>query len=75
MGPGWAYLSGQILDVDIISEYGIGIIAVISRLAQLSGGFSYEHVIGIMVMGNAHIIWPGIFFSVNGWDRWCWPWL
>ncbi len=49
MGPAWGYVAGQALDVNIISEYGIGIIAVISRLAQFFGGFSYEHVMGVMV--------------------------
>lgn len=49
MGPGWNYLSGQLPDVDTISEYGIGFVAVISRLAQFFGGFSYEHVMSVMV--------------------------
>ncbi len=52
MGPGLAYTSGQILDVDIISQYGIGFVVVISRLAKLLGGFSYEHVMTVMVMGT-----------------------
>ena len=52
MAPGWAYLSGQSLDVDVISQYGIGFVVVISRLAQLLGGFSYEHVMAIMVYGT-----------------------
>jgi len=52
MAPAWGYVSGQTLDVDIISEYGVGIIAVISRLAQLFGGFSYEHVMSVTVIGT-----------------------
>ena len=49
MGPGWAYLQGQVLDVDLISEYGIGFVVVLSRLADFLGGFSYAHVIGLMM--------------------------
>ena len=52
MGPGWAYVSGQVLDVNIISQYGIGFVVVIGRIAQFLGGFSYEHVMAIMVMGS-----------------------
>jgi hypothetical protein len=52
MGPGWAYLSGQTPDVDTISQYGIGFVAVISRLANFFGGFSYESVMSIIVSGT-----------------------
>ena len=66
MGPGWAYLSGQTLDVDIISQYGIGFVVVISRLAQLFGGFSYEHVMAVMVMGTIlyYLAW---YFLIRRW--------
>jgi len=66
MGPGWAYLSGQTLDMDIISQYGIGFVVVISRLAQFLGGFSYEHVMGIMVMGTLvyYLAW---YFLIRRW--------
>jgi hypothetical protein len=66
MGPGWAYLSGQVLDVDIISEYGIGFVVVISRLAQLFGGFTYEHVMGVMVIGTLlyYLAW---YFLIRRW--------
>jgi hypothetical protein len=66
MGPGWAYLSGQALDVDTISEYGIGFAVVISRLAQLFGGFSYESVMGVMVFGTLlyYLAW---YFLIRRW--------
>jgi len=66
MGPGWAYLSGQTLDVDIISQYGIGFVVVISRLAQFFGGFSYEHVMAVMVMGSLvyYLAW---YFLLRQW--------
>lgn len=66
MGPAWAYLSGQTLDVDIISQYGIGFVVVISRLAQLFGGFGYEHVMGVMVIGTLfyYLAW---YFLIRRW--------
>ena len=66
MGPGWAYLSGQVLDVDVISQYGIGFVVVISRLAQLLGGFSYEHVMAVMVIGTLlyYLSW---YFLLRQW--------
>ena len=66
MGPGWAYVSGQALDVDTISQYGIGFVAIISCLAQVLGGFSYEHVMGIMVMGTLlyYLAW---YFLIRRW--------
>jgi len=59
MGPGWAYLSGQVPDVDIISQYGIGFVVVISRIAQFLGGYTYEHVMSVMVIGTLlyYIAW------------------
>ena len=66
MGPGWAYLSGQTLDVDIISQYGIGFVVVISRFAQLFGGFSYEHVMAVMAVGTLlyYLVW---YFLLRQW--------
>jgi len=66
MGPAWGHLSGQTLDVDIISEYGIGIVVVISRLTQLLGGFSYEHVMDILV-GGTLLYYLGWYFLIRSW--------
>jgi len=66
MGPCWAYLNGQTPDVDIISQYGIGFVVVISRLAQFFGGFSYESVMRVIVTGNLlyYLAW---YFLVRRW--------
>jgi len=66
MGPAWGYMSGQTLDVDIISEYGIGIIAVISRLAQFFGGFSYDHVMGVMIVMTI-LYYIGWYLLIRRW--------
>ena len=44
MAPGWAWVSGCILDVDIISRYGFGIPIVLASLAKLLGGYNYMNV-------------------------------
>ncbi len=66
MGPGWAYLSGQTLDVNTISEYGIGFVVVISRIAQFCGGFSYESVMAVVVALTIiyYIAW---YFLIRRW--------
>ena len=48
MAPGWAYLSGLVLNHDCITQYGIFCVAVLSRMAQWLGGFSYQHVLAVI---------------------------
>ena len=57
MAPGWGYLSGMKLNMDIISQYGVVMPVVLSRLAQLLGGFDYEHV-GLI------LVWATIFYFI-----------
>ncbi len=52
MGPALSFLSSQRLDIDVISQYGIGFVAIIAKLSTLIGGFSYESVMTIMVWGT-----------------------
>ena len=49
MAPGWAYLSGNILNMDVSTQYGALLPMVISQLTKLLGGFSYAHVVAIIV--------------------------
>ncbi|MBI4309401.1 MAG: hypothetical protein HY591_03620 [Candidatus Omnitrophica bacterium] len=49
MSPGWAYLNGQMPYVDAISQYGVGVVAVLSRLASLFGGFDYLPVLKMLI--------------------------
>lgn len=48
-GPAWAYLSGCVLDVDVITQYGLGMPVIIGLLAKAFGGFSYPNVMHVMV--------------------------
>lgn len=41
MSPGWAYLNGGLPFVDVISQYGVGVVACLSRLTAFFGGFDY----------------------------------
>lgn len=49
MGPGWAALNGHTLDWDQLSEYGVGMPYIWSRIARGLGGFSYEHVFLVLM--------------------------
>lgn len=49
MAPGWAYVSGCVLDVDIISRYGIGAPIVLSTLAKWLGGYSYLNILLVIM--------------------------
>ncbi len=37
VGPAWASLAGDILDVDVISQYGLGMPIIVGRLAKILG--------------------------------------
>ncbi len=50
MSPGWAALNGHQMNVDQISQYGVGLPIMISHLAQLMGGFTYHNVLWIFVV-------------------------
>ena len=41
MAPSWAYASGCVLDVDVISRYGVGLPIVLTTLTKLFGGLTY----------------------------------
>ncbi len=49
MAPGWAYVSGCVLNVDVTSRYGVGVPVVLTTLAKLFGGFSYLNIIKVVM--------------------------
>ncbi len=53
--PAWAYTSGNILYVDQISQYGLGMPIFLSHLAKLLGGFNEPNVF-------LAIMWGCIFY-------------
>ncbi len=52
MAPAWGYTKGAILNVDIMTEYGIGTPIMMSWFARLMGEFSYPHVLWFWMGGT-----------------------
>ncbi len=52
LAPAWAYSKGAVLNVDIMTEYGIGIPGMMSWFAKLTGGFSYTHIFWFWMGGT-----------------------
>ncbi len=50
-GPSLAYLNGCVPDVDVISQYGVGVGVLFGNIMQWMGGFSYEHGLLAMIYG------------------------
>lgn len=48
-GPIWAVSKGAIINVDVYSRYGIGLIYFITGLMKILGDFSYLHFIMVLV--------------------------
>lgn len=50
MGPGWAFLKGNILDHDTISQYGLGMPVFFSMASKIFfGAFSYEGIFQVLI--------------------------
>ena len=52
MSSGWAAYKGHIMDVNQISQYGVGMPYVFAMLNRWMGGFSHEHVFLIIMTGT-----------------------
>jgi hypothetical protein len=50
MAPAWAFLKGAILNVDVFSQYGNGMVILVSSLSRWLGGFTYPHVLLTMIL-------------------------
>ncbi len=68
MAPAWAYTSGNILNIDQVSQYGVGMPAIISQLTKLFGGFSYLNVFLVILWGCIiyYLIW---FWFLRRWYK------
>ncbi len=62
MGPGWAYTAGRVLNVEIISQYGLGFPVVMSLLTKIIGGFNYLNVLVVMV--GVTILYYGAWYWI-----------
>lgn len=64
-GPAWAYLSGCVLDADVISQYGLGMPVIIGFLTKLMGGFSYLNTVIVMIgMGIFYFLLCYLFLRI-----------
>jgi len=52
LAPAWSYHKGAILNVDVMTEYGIGIPVMMSWFARLTGGFTYTHLLWFLMDGT-----------------------
>lgn len=60
MSPGWAYLHGLSINMDVNSNYNVILPAFLSNLAHMFGGFNYENVlrwIVILTLGYYVAVW------------------
>ncbi len=71
LAPGWAAYKGHVMDVDHISQYGVGMPMVFAWINRLMGGFSHEHVLSIIMTGT--MIYYAAFFIFAG--LWLRSWL
>ncbi len=49
MYPAWAYLKGGLPNIDVYSEYGMGVSMVIAEFSRMLGGLNYENFISALV--------------------------
>ena len=68
MAPGWAYLSGGVLNVDVISQYGLGLPILTANLAKFWGGFTYANVFKVLLWGSI-IYYLGWYFLLRNWFK------
>ena len=56
MSPGWAYLHGLSIDMDINSNYNVVIPAFLSTVAKYCGGFNYENVLRLIIIVSSGLL-------------------
>lgn len=49
MGPGMAYSTGSVLNVEVVSRYGLGMPIIVSHLTKLFGGFDHRNVLLVLI--------------------------
>ncbi len=66
MLPGLAYLKGLVLNRDVAAPQGVGVAVLVSRLAQMVGGFDHAHVLQVL-MGMAILYYAALYAFVRNW--------
>ena len=63
MSPGWAYLSGCVLNVDVISQYGLGLPIFMAQLTKFLGDSATRMFYGSWY-GCEYYLLPGMVLAV-----------
>jgi hypothetical protein len=71
MTPGWAYVKGCVLNVDVISQYGLGLPIVTAQLSKMIGGFTYENVLRV-IMGISILYYLAWYLLLRSWLKNIW---
>ncbi len=50
MASGWAFVNQMTPNIDIFSQYGCGLPALVGLATKILGGFSYENVLAVFVL-------------------------
>ena len=68
MAPGWAHIKHLVLDMDIISEYSVGLPVVIADLLRALGHFDYRGAVTFLICVNI-AYYAGLYFFIIFWLR------
>ena len=52
LAPAWAYYKGAVLNVDVMTEYGIGAPVMMVMFSKMVGGLTYTHVLWFWMGGS-----------------------
>ncbi|MBI4309928.1 MAG: hypothetical protein HY591_06315 [Candidatus Omnitrophica bacterium] len=66
MAPGWAHLTGLVLNRDITSEYSTALPVIVSELCRPMGGFDYPTAVKF-IMTTVLLYYAGLYIFVRQW--------
>ncbi len=71
VGPAWALEQGAVLNVDVRSQYGIGVVFIIKWIMQLFGGINYPNAVhAVVVLQTVYFL--GIYLFLRKFLRGRW---
>ncbi len=66
LAPAWGFTKGAVLNVDVMTEYGVGTPVLMSWFAKIAGGFSYTHLLWFW-MGGTIVYFILCFLFLRRW--------
>ncbi len=71
VGPAWAMEQGAVLNVDVRSQYGIGVVFIIKWMMQLLGGINYPNAVhAVVLLQTSYFVGVYIFLKLFISNRW-----